>query len=171
MDAVPTTQASLSHFFMKLFLAAPESFLPSALTAFGAHASRLHFFRKLLRAAPASGLPFLSIALLAHVSCAIAGPIAKAAMMAAKTIPFMGLPPVGQPVVYSKNCRSQQPQYIARQRRHLRFRPNGYRGWAPQGIDDECRSCRAARSCALKQPFAADYQFGGRFSMNARTPS
>jgi len=22
-----------------------------------------------------------------------------------------------------------------------------------------------------KQPFAADYQFGGRFSMNARTPS
>src|SRR5215831_7611230 len=79
---------------MKLFLAAPESFLPSALTALGAHASRLHFFRKLLRAAPASGLPFLSIALLAHVSCAIAGPIAKAAIMAAKTIPFMGLPPL-----------------------------------------------------------------------------
>src|SRR5262249_43874236 len=92
-------------------------FLPSALTAFGAHASRLHFFRKLLRAAPASGLPFLSIALLAHVSCAIAGPIAKAAIMAAKTIPFMELPPVGQPVVYSKNCGSQQPQHITRQRR------------------------------------------------------
>ena len=55
-------QASLSHFCMKLFLAAPESFLPSALTAFGSHASRLHFFRKLLRAAPAKGLPFLSIA-------------------------------------------------------------------------------------------------------------
>src|SRR5262245_10298752 len=92
--AVPTTQASLSHFFMKLFLAAPESFLPSELTAFGAHASRLHFFRKLLRAAPASGLPFLPTALLAHVSCAMAGPIAKAAIMAAKTIRFMGLPPL-----------------------------------------------------------------------------
>src|SRR5262245_43109448 len=95
---------------MKLFLAAPESFLPSELTAFGAHASRLHFFRKLLSAAPASGLPFLSIALLAHVSCAMAGPIAKAAIMAAKIIRFMGLPPVGEPVVYSKNCGSQQPR-------------------------------------------------------------
>jgi hypothetical protein len=36
----------------------------------------------------------------------MAGPIAKAAIMAAKTIPFMGLPPVGAPVVYSKNCGS-----------------------------------------------------------------
>src|SRR5262245_63113680 len=79
---------------MKLFLAAPESFLPSALTAFGAHASRLHFFRKLLRAAPASGLPFLSTALMAQVSCAMAGPIAKAAIMAAKTIRFMRLLPL-----------------------------------------------------------------------------
>jgi hypothetical protein len=35
---------------MKLFFAAPESFLPSALTAFSSHASRLHFFRKLLSA-------------------------------------------------------------------------------------------------------------------------
>src|SRR5215472_6310031 len=109
-DAVPTTQASLSHFFMKLFLAAPESFLPSELTAFGAHASRLHFFRKLLSAAPTSGLPFLPTALLAQVSCAMAGPIAKAAIRAAKTILFMGLPPVGGPVVYSKNCGSQQPR-------------------------------------------------------------
>jgi hypothetical protein len=46
-----TTQASLAHFRMKLFLAAPESFLPSALTAFGKHASRLHFLRKVLSAA------------------------------------------------------------------------------------------------------------------------
>jgi hypothetical protein len=61
---VSTIQASFSHFCMKLFLAAPESFLPSELTAFGSHASRLHFFRKLLSAAPASGLPFLSIALM-----------------------------------------------------------------------------------------------------------
>src|SRR5262249_8125375 len=109
-DAVPTTQASLSHFFMKLFLAAPESFLPSELTAFGAHASRLHFFRKLLSAAPASGLPLLPTALLAQVSCAMAGPIAKAAIMAAKIIRFMGLPPVGNRVVYSKNCGSQHPR-------------------------------------------------------------
>src|ERR1700738_739213 len=46
---------------MKLFLAAPESFLPSALTALGKHASRLHFLRKLLSAAPASGLPFFLV--------------------------------------------------------------------------------------------------------------
>src|ERR1700680_788345 len=83
-------QASFSHFRMKLFSAAPESFLPPALSAFGSHASRLHFFRKLLRAAPASDFPFLSTALLAHASCAIAGPIAKAAIMAAKRIRFMG---------------------------------------------------------------------------------
>ena len=74
---------------MKLFFAAPESFLPSALTAFGSHASRLHFFRKLLSAAPARGLPFLSTALVAHVSCAIAGPSAKAAISQARRIRFM----------------------------------------------------------------------------------
>jgi hypothetical protein len=74
---------------MKLFLAAPESFLPSALTAFGKHVSRLHFLVKLLSAAPASGLPFLSTALLAHVSCAIATPIQRAAVMVAKKIRFM----------------------------------------------------------------------------------
>jgi hypothetical protein len=74
---------------MKLFFAAPESFLPSALTAFGSHASRLHFFRKLLSAAPARGLPFLSTALVAHVSCAIAGQSAKAAIIPARRIRFM----------------------------------------------------------------------------------
>jgi len=87
---------------MKLFLAAPESFLPSELTAFGSHVSRLHFFRKLLSAAPARGLPFLSIALLAHVSCAIAGPIAKAAINAAKTLRFMDFLPFSEPAVYTK---------------------------------------------------------------------
>jgi hypothetical protein len=90
------TQAFLAHFRMKLFLAAPESFLPSTLTAFGKHASRLHFLRKLLSAAPASGLPFLPTALLAHVSCAIAGPIAKAAIMTAKRIRFMAYSPTGK---------------------------------------------------------------------------
>jgi hypothetical protein len=78
--AAPASQASLAHFRMKLFLAAPESSLPSALTAFGKHVSRLHFLMKLLSAAPANGLPFLSTALLAHVSCAIAAPIQRAAI-------------------------------------------------------------------------------------------
>ena len=36
----------------KLFLAAPCSGLPSALTALPAQASRLHFFTKLILAAP-----------------------------------------------------------------------------------------------------------------------
>jgi hypothetical protein len=93
---VSTTQAFLAHFRMKLFLAAPESFLPSALTAFGKHASRLHFLRKLLSAAPASGLPFLPTALLAHVSWVIAGPIAKAIIMTAKRIRFMACSPTGK---------------------------------------------------------------------------
>src|SRR6476660_22068 len=87
------SQAPLTHFRIKLFLAAPESFLPCALTAFGKHASRLHFLRKLFSAAPASGLPFLPTALLAHVSCVIAGPIAKAVIMAAKRIRFMACSP------------------------------------------------------------------------------
>jgi hypothetical protein len=93
---VSTTQAFLAHFRKKLFLAAPESFLPSALTAFGKHASRLHFLRKLLSAAPASGLPFLPTALLAHVSWVIAGPIAKAIIMTAKRIRFMACSPTGK---------------------------------------------------------------------------
>jgi hypothetical protein len=99
---------------MKLFLAAPESFLPCALTAFGKHASRLHFLRKLLSAAPASGLPFLLTALLAHVACAIAGPIAKAVIMAAKRIGFMGsLSDANDvllgPVIYSKVPVPKEP--------------------------------------------------------------
>jgi hypothetical protein len=100
---VSKTQASFSHFSMKLFFAAPESFLPSELTAFGSHASRLHFFKKLLSAAPASGLPFLSTALLVHVSCAIAGPMARAAIIVAKRIRFTDFLPLGGPAVFSKN--------------------------------------------------------------------
>src|SRR5712691_4309820 len=52
-----TDYASTSHFFMKLAFAAPDSFLPSLLTALTAQLSRLHFLRKLVFAAPASGLP------------------------------------------------------------------------------------------------------------------
>jgi hypothetical protein len=82
-------QAFLIHFRMKLFLAAPESFLPSALTAFGKHVWRLHLLRKLFSAAPASGLLFLPTALLAHVSCVIAGLMAKPITMTAERTRFM----------------------------------------------------------------------------------
>src|ERR1700751_4390804 len=112
---VATIQASFSHFCMKLFLAAPESFFPSELTAFGSHASRLHFLRKLLSAAPARGLPFLSIALLAHVSCAITGPMAKAAIIAAKKIRFMGFLPFSELAFIPKSVSG--PQIIFRRPR------------------------------------------------------
>jgi len=42
---------------MKLFLAAPRSGLPSALTALLSQASCLHFLTKLVLAAPWSGFP------------------------------------------------------------------------------------------------------------------
>jgi hypothetical protein len=88
---------------MKLFLAAPESFLPSALTALGKHTSRLHFLRKLLSAAPTSGLPFLPTALLAQVSWAMAGPMTKAVIMAAKRVRFMGFPHRVKPVFWGSS--------------------------------------------------------------------
>jgi hypothetical protein len=64
------------HFAMKLFLAAPWSGLPSALTALIPQASRLHFFTKLILAAPWSGLPFALTAWLSH-DCAAAVPTAR----------------------------------------------------------------------------------------------
>ena len=51
------THAPFSHFFMKLVFAAPESGLPSLLTALVAQASTVHFFMNDVFAAPASGLP------------------------------------------------------------------------------------------------------------------
>src|SRR6202162_5309338 len=80
--------ASFSHFFMKLFFAAPESGLPSLLTALPSHASALHFLTKLVFAAPTSGLPSLLIALLSQVAWAIADPTAKHMIKAAKIIRF-----------------------------------------------------------------------------------
>src|ERR1700726_4498572 len=68
---------------MKLFFAAPESGLPSALTALAAQVSAIHFFMKDVFAAPASALPSLPTALLSQVSCARAAPPAKVAMNAA----------------------------------------------------------------------------------------
>jgi hypothetical protein len=73
-------QAPFSHFFMKLVFAAPESGLPSALTALVAQESAMHFFMNEVLAAPASGLPSLPIALVSHVSCAKAAPPANVAI-------------------------------------------------------------------------------------------
>src|ERR1700691_573700 len=63
---------------MKLFFAAPESGLPSELTALVAQLSAMHFFMNEVFAAPASGLPSLPTALLSQLSCAKAAPPANA---------------------------------------------------------------------------------------------
>ncbi len=81
--------APTSHFFMKLFLAAPASGLPSEPTALGAQASSLHFFMNEVLAAPASGLPSLPTALLSQVSWANAEPAAKVATIAARKIRYI----------------------------------------------------------------------------------
>src|ERR1700739_1774161 len=79
---------------MKLFLAAPASFLPSEPTALVSQASWLHFFMNEVFAAPASALPSLPTALASQdASCAKAEPAAKVAMTAAKIIRFMGCLP------------------------------------------------------------------------------
>src|SRR5690348_14702486 len=75
---------------MKLVFAAPESFLPSLLTALAAQVSRLHFFMKLVFAAPARGWPFFPIALDSQVpGCAAAEPSAKADSRMARKKRFM----------------------------------------------------------------------------------
>jgi hypothetical protein len=78
------------HLFTKLVFAAPESGLPSLLTALSAQ----HLFMKLAFAAPASGLPSLPTAFDAHVaSCAIAEPHAMIkARAAANMVLFMDRP-------------------------------------------------------------------------------
>src|SRR4051812_9690644 len=82
---------------MKLVLAAPDSFLPSALTALVAQLSTLHFFTNEVLAAPASALPSLPTALVSQVSCANAVPtvpMAKVATTAASKIRFIGFLPL-----------------------------------------------------------------------------
>src|SRR5258708_3037418 len=79
-------QAPFSHFFMKLVFAAPESGLPSWLTALVAQVSAMHFLMDAVLAAPASGLPSLPTALLSQVSCARAAPPANATTNAANII-------------------------------------------------------------------------------------
>src|ERR1700682_998307 len=79
-------QAPFSHFFMKAVFAAPESGLPSWLTAWVEQVSAMHFFTNEVLAAPASGLPSLPTALLSQVSCARAAPPANATTNAANII-------------------------------------------------------------------------------------
>src|SRR3984893_18143145 len=81
-----TRAAPFSHFFMKLVFAAPESGLPSWLTALVAQVSAMHFFMNEVLAAPASGLPYLPTALLSQVSCARAAPPANITTNAANII-------------------------------------------------------------------------------------
>jgi hypothetical protein len=71
---------------MKLFFAAPDSGLPSALTALVAQLSAIHFFMKDVFAAPASAFPSLPTALLSQVSCAKAAPPANVAINAASNM-------------------------------------------------------------------------------------
>src|SRR5260370_33325668 len=63
-------EASAWHFFTQLVFAAPESGLPSLLTAL----SSQHFLMELVRAAPESALPSLLTALVAQELWAIAEP-------------------------------------------------------------------------------------------------
>src|ERR1700744_201375 len=77
---------------MKLFLAAPASFMASELTALVSQESWLHFFMNEVFAAPASGLPSLLTALASQdASWAKAEPAAKVARMATRNIRFMGV--------------------------------------------------------------------------------
>src|SRR5262245_3515924 len=73
---------------MKLVFAAPESGLPSLLTAFDSHASSLHFLMKLVLAAPVRGLPSLLTALVAQ-DCASAVPTEKEVIRRATKMRFI----------------------------------------------------------------------------------
>src|SRR5450756_2974963 len=80
--------ASFSHFVMKLFFAAPESGLPSLLTALPSHASILHLFTKLFFAAPDNALPSLLTAMLSQRD-AMAELTAKDEITRARNIRFI----------------------------------------------------------------------------------
>src|SRR3954471_22393855 len=88
-----SAQVPASHFFMKLFLAAPASFLPSELTALTSQVSAMHFFMNEVLAAPASGLPSLPTALVSQLSWAKAEPAAKVASAAIRKNFFMSVSP------------------------------------------------------------------------------
>src|SRR4029077_12725143 len=99
---------------MKLVFAAPESGLPSALTALVAQVSAMHFFMNEVFAAPASGLPSLPTALLSPVSFATALAIAKEATIAARKIRFiMGSLPVGKDTKPRHCLSGQQADWIS----------------------------------------------------------
>src|SRR6202035_5459572 len=107
-----------SHFFMKLFFAAPASGLPSELTAFVAHESAMHFFMNDVFAAPASALPSLPTALLSQDSCAKAEPIASVAITEARTMLLtMGvLPTSWNPNLSAERSGDQVPSAIQTRR-------------------------------------------------------
>ena len=86
--------ASVWHFFMKLFFAAPLNGLPSLLTAFGSHASFLHFvtnavfeFRRRFAPAPTSKKTLKSEALQRSSSLMLRA-IAKAPATALPTMAY-----------------------------------------------------------------------------------
>src|SRR4051794_5740230 len=85
--------APRSQLFIKLFLAAPDSGLPSLLIALGSQASRLHLFTKEVLAAPRKSL---AAAWASHWPLAAgaapwakAPPRAKAVKAIARTMDFM----------------------------------------------------------------------------------
>ena len=78
--------ASVWHFFMKLFFAAPVSGLPSLLTAFGSRESFLHFLTNAAFAAPDSGFPSLPTASASHALCANVGVTKNSEIRTAKAV-------------------------------------------------------------------------------------
>src|SRR5450432_4256993 len=73
---------------MTASLAAPESGLPSLLTALPSQASALHFLTKAVLAAPESGLPSLLMALASQLA-AMADPAANDEITSARIIRFI----------------------------------------------------------------------------------
>src|SRR5690349_3876504 len=95
---------------MKEVLAAPDSFLPSALTALVAQDSDMHFFMNEVLAAPAKALPSLPTAFVSQdASCAIAAdPRAKVASTATAKIRFIGVSPLIEQQRIGGKCRVAQ---------------------------------------------------------------
>src|SRR6185312_12225222 len=118
---------------MNEFLAAPESGLPSALTAFVEQLSAMHFFMNEALAAPASALPSLPTALLSQLSCANAAPPANATTRPASMI-FLS-------IVVSRGKRLQCLDLILDDR----SRQGGNRGTGAAGCHDGYASAALGR--------------------------
>jgi hypothetical protein len=81
---------SVTHFFVKLVLAAPASFFSIADMSQDACASFSHFVMKLVIAAPAN---FFSVACALHEAVCAKAVLAQMHMTAAKSVDFMSLSP------------------------------------------------------------------------------